>query len=519
MESFGRACEQVGRHEKPHGRRKARNKDSDDTDTDKQDTGGDSKQSFDAGVHRRGGLFWISATGCHARTLSSLTCECTSRRLDDETNGLFAGSDHVAGSEAVRRSLGRLGVESHLMGTPAFPRRAVVSLSGLVAVAYGTQLYALSVMVTGKAAGGDFSISLLSAGFGGAAIVAGLSAPLVGRIADRHSVRGLIGFGALLSGSAFGLLAVATAGWHVILVFWFLLGPATAMTGYEPAYVAIGQWVSALDRNRAIALVSVVGGLAGPIFIPLTGWMVITIGWRAASGVLGMTMVVAGGLGAFFFLPKGGPRTETVSVASTVPWRRFFEDRRLFAFSAAVLVSFGVLSTVFLHRVALFEEAGFDVRYVAFLAGMSSLFTFPGRWLAPRMAEKVSAISIFVWACAGLAGVMLFAVAAKPAWVMWAFFVLFGLFFGALLPMRAVIMNEWYAGEDFGLLMGKQWSLAALAGGVMPWVGGVLRDALGDYTVSMLIVVVGMAAAAVLGIVAGRASDDSIERWAPARLG
>jgi MFS family permease len=404
------------------------------------------------------------------------------------------------------------------MDTPAFPRRAVVSLAGLVAVAYGTQLYALSVMVTGKAAGGEFSISLLSAGFGGAAVVAGLSAPLVGRIADRHSVRGLIGFGALLSGAAFGLLAIATSGWQIIAAFWLLLGPATAMTGYEPAYVAIGQWVFATDRNRAIALVSVVGGLAGPIFIPLTGWMVTTIGWRLASGALGATMVVVGGIGAFLFLPKGGPGAETEFVSRSVPWRRFLDDRRLFAFSAAVLVSFGVLSSVFLHRVAVFEESGFDVRYVAFLAGMSSLFTFPGRWLAPRMAEKVPAISIFVGACAALAGVMLFAVAAKPAWVMWAFFALFGVFFGALLPMRAVIMNEWYAGDDFGLLMGKQWALAALAGGAMPWVGGVLRDAYGDYVVSMSIVVVGMAVAAVLGVVAGRASDEFVKRGTPARL-
>ncbi|NOX24242.1 MAG: MFS transporter [Actinobacteria bacterium] len=405
------------------------------------------------------------------------------------------------------------------MGTPPLTRRAVFSLAGLVAVAYGTQLYALSVMVTEKAAGGEFSISLLSAGFGGAAIVAGLSAPLVGRIADRHSVRGLIGFGALMSGGAFGLFAVATEGWQIVAAFWLLLGPATAMTGYEPAYVAIGQWILPSERNRAIALVSVVGGFAGPIFIPLTGWMVTTIGWRFASGVLGMTMVVVGGVGAFIFLPKGGPPAEAVSSASSVPWRRFVEDRRLFAFSAAVLVSFGVLSTVFLHRVAVFQEAGFDVRYVALLAGMSSLFTFPGRWLAPRMAERVPAISIFVGSCAALAGVMMFAVVASPAWVMWAFFALFGVFFGVLLPMRAVIMNEWYAGEDFGLLMGKQWSLAALAGGAMPWIGGVLRDALGSYVVPMLIVVVGMAVAAALGVAASRASDDIARRVATDTIG
>ena len=75
-----------------------------------------------------------------------------------------------------------------------------------------------------------------------------------------------------------------------------------------------------------------------------------------------------------------------------------------------------------------------------------------------------------------------------------AHFFFFGIFFGFTLPLRAMVMNEWYAGEDFGALMGKQWSAAAVAGGVAPWLIGASREALSSYTwpVTAIAVAVGL---------------------------
>jgi len=98
-----------------------------------------------------------------------------------------------------------------------------------VLVAFGVSLYAMSVLLTEEAAGGEFSISLLSAAFGGSAIVAGLLAPRVGRHADDHSVRGITLLGGLLGGVAMLLFAGAREPWHVLVAFWLFLGPAAAL--------------------------------------------------------------------------------------------------------------------------------------------------------------------------------------------------------------------------------------------------------------------------------------------------
>lgn len=346
----------------------------------------------------------------------------------------------------------------------------------------------MSVLLTEKAAGGEFSISLLSAAFGGSAVVAGLLAPVVGRRADRHSVRGLTLLGGLAGGIAMVLFAAAREPWHVLVAFWLFLGPAAAMSLYEPAYVAVGQWVRAERRNSAIGILSVVAGLAGPIFVPLTSVLLESFGWRPTSVVLGGIFVVAG-VGAATFFPEHRAPHRPEHTRVTVRWARFVSDRRLMYFSVAVVLTFAAMNSVFFHRVAVFEEQGFDVSSVALLAGLSGLLTFPGRYLMPRAASHIAATTLFSIASLGIAASLVFAVIGSPAAVMVAFFVSFSVFFGFLLPTRAVIMNGWYSGDDYGAVMGKQWGVAAIVGGVTPWMVGISRDLVGSYTWPLIVLV------------------------------
>jgi predicted MFS family arabinose efflux permease len=354
-----------------------------------------------------------------------------------------------------------------------------------VMVAFGVTLYAMSVLLTERAAGGDFSISVLSAAFGGSAVIAGLLAPKIGRYADEHSVRGITILGGVLGGAAMFLFAVAQTPWLVLGAFWFLLGPAAAMSLYEPAYVAMGQWVADGKRNKAIALLSLVAGLAGPLFVPATGMLLEAFDWRITAAVLGVVFLVAG-LGASALYPTHKPGEHRDYDLDHVRWSRFLHDRRLLYLTLAVVLSFAAMNSVFFHRVALFEEQGFDVALIAILAGISGLLTFPGRYLMPRAAEHVKGTTLFTIACTGIVASMVLAVVGRSDVSMVAFFALFGLFFGVLLPTRAVIMNGWYAGEDYGAIMGKQWAAAAVVGGFTPWIVGAMRDTLGSYTVPFI---------------------------------
>jgi MFS family permease len=358
-----------------------------------------------------------------------------------------------------------------------YPRFSVAALATLVFVAFGVQLYSMSVMLTEEAAGGVFSISVLSAAFGGSVVIAGLLAPRVGRWADDHSIRGLMAVGSILGASALLIVASTSSSAVVVAAFWLLLGPAQAMTLYEPALVAVGIWVGSHHRNKAIALLLLIGGFAGPVFLPLSGFSVEAIGWRPTLVWLSFLLLATGIVVSLFLVPNVKP-----------------------------------------IMVAVFEEQGFDVGYVALLAGISGLLTFPGRFFAPRMSDHLKPTTLFTLSSIGLVGSMVLAIVGSPAWVMLAHFVFFGIFFGFSLPMRAVIMNDWYAGHDYGSVMGKQWAIAAIAGGLAPWLVGAARDATGSYTLPLVFITIAVALSAVANALSATHHNDLIQDSGGAEL-
>ena len=69
----------------------------------------------------------------------------------------------------------------------------------------------------------------------------------------------------------------------------------------------------------------------------------------------------------------------------------------------------------------------------------------------------------------------------SAVWMMPTHFAVFGVAFGALLPIRAIAMAGWFSGPHYGRIMGTQWSIAAIGGAAAPMAVGVLRDAIGGY--------------------------------------
>lgn len=378
----------------------------------------------------------------------------------------------------------------------------ILALSGGVAVAFGSMFYALSVMLTDEAAGAEFSTTVLSLAYGGMVLVGGGLAFVIGRHADRLGVRPLAATGFVFGAAGLVAFGRATQPWHVVAASWLLMGPAGGLTYYELAFVAVDQWFDAAHRARALAVLTLVGGLAGPLFLPGTERLVAAIGWRDATLVMA-ALLLAAGVVDLAVLPPGIPgREERPPAPDTGPlWR----DRRFALFTLAMALSFGAFQAVFFHRIAVFEEAGFAVATVTVWAAASSLLSFPGRYAGPYLAERFGGIGIYAAAAllsAGAVAVML----GSGTWRMPAHFVAFGLTFGAMLPIRAAVMARWYTGTGYGRVMGTQWSVAAVAGALFPALAGVLRDRAGGYTPALTLMVVLFAAAATIAVVAGRAA-------------
>ncbi|MDJ0923509.1 MAG: MFS transporter [Acidimicrobiia bacterium] len=380
------------------------------------------------------------------------------------------------------------------------PWAAILSLAATVMVAFGVILYGFSIFVTGGAAGGEFSKTVLSIAYGGSVVSGGLLAIPVGLRADRSGVRGILLVGGLLAAAGMAIFAAATQPWHVLAAWWLFIGPAGAMTFYEVAFIAVDQWCLPQQRPRALGALTLIGGLAGIIFIPLTEWLVSALGWRATAASLGGLVLVAA-LGSAAVAVAGSPHATSPRQPpepSASLRTQLMGDRTFVVHTIAMVLIFFAIQGIFAHRIAVFDEAGFAVATVALWAAAASAFSLPGRWIAPLLATKFRPVAVQAVTSLVLCLATLFMFDGSAEWQLVAHFVLFGASFGAFLPLRAMAMAGWFSGPRYGATMGSQWSLTTVFGAGGPIVVGLLRDGSSDYGGAVLVLVAALLSATLL---------------------
>src|SRR3546814_11734571 len=77
------------------------------------------------------------------------------------------------------------------------------------------------------------------------------------------------------------LLWSASSAKPALYAAWVGLGVAQAMTFYDAGFAALTRRLGG-GAPRAIMRMTLLGGFAGTVFIPLTGWLVVTGGGCAA---------------------------------------------------------------------------------------------------------------------------------------------------------------------------------------------------------------------------------------------
>ena len=390
------------------------------------------------------------------------------------------------------------------MSRQPFPWKQIVPLSLTVMVAFGIMLYGFSVFLTDGAAGGEFSTGLLSVAYGGGLVAGGALAYPIGRRADRRGVRGIFGLGAVLGAAGLTLFSFATEPWQVLLAWWGLIGPAGAMTYYEPAFVAVDRWCTKEQRAKALAVLTLIGGLAGIIFLPGIERLISLAGWRPAVRILGLLLLVTGGVTALIFLRREPSIERVVSIHEKYSLGTILRDRRFVLFTAAMVLSSVGAQAVLSHRVARFEEAGFAVAGVAVWAAVASALSLPGRSVAPFLAQRFRPTTVQATVMGLMAVASMLMVDGSSDWQLSGHFIVFGLSFGAVLPLRAMVMSRWYSGVGYGRTMGAQWAAASLIGATGPAVVGLLHDSTGGYQIPISLVVFLLAGAAALVILSGR---------------
>ncbi len=172
------------------------------------------------------------------------------------------------------------------------------AIAGTLAVtetaSWGVLYYAFAVFLVPMQEELGWSQTALTGAYSLGLLVSGLAAPLVGRWLDWHGPRGLMTIGSIV-GAALLLVWASVEDLLVFYLVWVGLGLAMAATLYEPAFAVLAKWFER-GRARALLLVTLAGGLASTIFLPLSAWLVEAQGWRGAlfalAGILALLTIL-----------------------------------------------------------------------------------------------------------------------------------------------------------------------------------------------------------------------------------
>ena len=336
-------------------------------------------------------------------------------------------------------------------------------------------------------------------------MVGAAASPVVGRLIDRFGSRVLLAAAAAITGAALFGLAQITQAWQLVMLFSVtgivgLGGPAALATT-----VPVAKWF-VRRRGRAIGLLFMGIPVGGIIFLPLTQFLLDSVGWRSAwmiLAALGAGIIIPVSLllvrrqpEDMGLLPDGAsPLTDApafesqekqTSVSSPLEedsWtlgeavRSFTYWRLVFAFGLGMLA----VSSVGLHRIPDFMDRGLDPRLVALATALDTVALGVTTFVLGFVVERVPVRFIAVLAYGSFATATFLTIIADSHLMLFLAMGTFGVGAGGQMLTQNYLWASYFGRQHLGSIRGAVLPVTLLIGGFGAPLAGYVRDSVGSY--------------------------------------
>ena len=336
-------------------------------------------------------------------------------------------------------------------------------------------------------------------------LIASFSAYQVGVAIDRGHGRAVMAIGSALA----GLLLLA---WSRVDSLWQLypllvgVGVAQAMTLYEPAFAVVARRYGPQARSGITAL-TLWGGFASTVFVPLIQWLINALDWRLALVALGAINL---GLCAPLYLaaidpradaPPSAPAVEPAAAQSggrpVVRWA--LRQPAFWGLAVAFTVYAALFSGLGFHLYALLLERGLDSATVVAVLSLIGPAQVAGRIVVWRLAAQASVRHVGRVVVLALPLVVALLLLIPPGFAPLAVFaVLYGAANGITTIVRGVVVPEMLTRSAYGTVNSLLSIPAAIARACAPLGAALLWSATGSYH-SLLVVSLASSALIVAG--------------------
>jgi MFS family permease len=305
-----------------------------------------------------------------------------------------------------------------------------------------------------------------------------------GALSDRYGARIVVLAGSLLAGTGLILASQARSLLEFQLAYGLLVGVA-AGSFFAPLMANVTNW---FERHRALAvsLVSVGAGVAPMTVSPFASWLLSVTDWRSALlaiGLLALGLLVPASL-----LVRTAPASTpdaTAAANGAAPFRSVGAALRSPQFMILGLTFFACCAThsgPIFHTISYALACGIPALAAVSIYSVEGAAGLGGRLLLGVLADRYGAKTVIV------AGLLVQALAAgaflhaSRLAEFYAVAAVFGLAYGGVMPLYAVLAHGYFGPRIMGTVFGAAIMLSTLAMALGPLAGGWVFDASGGYS-------------------------------------
>jgi MFS family permease len=311
-----------------------------------------------------------------------------------------------------------------------------------------------------------------------------------GALTDRFGPRIVVLSGGVLLGLGLALASRATSLIEFQLIYGILVGGAAGAV-FIPTMATVTGWFER-RRSLAVSLVSAGMGIAPMTVSPFASWLITHYDWRVAQFTIAIVAWVL--LIPVAFLVRRAPAvvddSERIVAASGAPVGAAAPD--MTAGQALRSPQFWVLSLTYFcccathagpifHTVSYAIACGLPMMAAVTIYSVEGLAGLGGRIVFGLAGDRFGAKRVLViglFAQALGAGAYFF---VRQLGEFYAVAVVFGLIYGGIMPLYAVIAREYFPMRIMGTVLGASTIFSSAGMALGPAIGGWIYDTTGSY--------------------------------------
>ena len=392
---------------------------------------------------------------------------------------------------------------------------AIVALMSVIQMAGGAIRNTFGVLVVPLEDKFGWSQGDVTGAYAVSSIVSAVLAPLAGWMADRYGDRKTLALGIGLFGGGMALAGATTQLWHLYVAYGLLLGAALSIFLVVMVTAAMAWFKRGL--GLAIGILMCLNGVGPAVAAPLISYLLEATDWKFAFWTVGFAGTGLMSVMLLFFRnrpadmglrPYGAsagddaheaPLDKAAAKIRTALFRK--EVQRTNAFWNLIAIHFlGCVGhvIVIVYVVAMATHAGVGATAAAGIITVLSMSSLLSRLVAPVMGDRLGG-KISMGICFLVQGVTVIALfGAQEVWQFYLFAALFGVGLGGEMSVFPIINRQYYGEAPLGVIYGWQ-SLGGGAGMALGgWLGGVIFDLTGAYTIAIWLSIICSLSGAVL---------------------